>query len=232
MHVVNQSASYWKNNFLVHSASLIMPLGTILQHLRRLSQGSLGFVLLFAIALSAPNSWAASKDTSTLQIDVAQMGDQFVIDSTIPTNLDACAAFAYMNSHEMAAAMPEVIEQKITQVDEHTQIIKRVARESILFIPYQIKSVIEYHISAPNRIDFKQTEGDLKTYSGFWEIEKQAKGSVWHYHGNINPDSWIPNAVIQYFIEYRLKKKFVATLEHVQQNQAKIEERFSKNCAH
>lgn len=58
--------------------------------------------------------------------------------------------------------------------------------------------------------DFVQISGEAKSYKGTWRLAAEGAGTVFQYRTESEPDSLLPQAVIEYFIKNRLNSSFEA----------------------
>jgi hypothetical protein len=71
-----------------------------------------------------------------------------------------------------------------------------------------MRSEVEF-TELPNQgLNFIQIKGDTKAYSGTWRLQANEKGVLVRYASIIEPDSMIPNGIIEYFMRNNIRKSF------------------------
>ena len=67
-------------------------------------------------------------------------------------------------------------------------------------------------------LNFVQIKGDNKAYSGTWRIQANDKGVRMQYESVVEPDSVIPNVVVEYFIQNTIRRRFEIMAERMEKN--------------
>jgi hypothetical protein len=71
-----------------------------------------------------------------------------------------------------------------------------------------MKSVMEF-IETPYRgLTFEQISGDMKSYKGNWRLMSDKGKTSFKYDAWMEPDSFIPSAVIEYFMKNNTRGRF------------------------
>ena len=71
----------------------------------------------------------------------------------------------------------------------------------------------------PNQgLNFIQIKGDNKAYSGTWRLHSNEKGVLVRYASIIEPDSVIPNGIIEYFMRNNIRKGFEMMAEGMERS--------------
>ena len=97
----------------------------------------------------------------------------------------------------------------------NTVLVERIAKERILLIPVYLHSTLEFTEVSNTRLDFTQTKGDAKTYSGTWSLSPDSKGVRFEHHASFELDTAIPLFIVQYFLENSATKRFEIMAERV-----------------
>jgi hypothetical protein len=86
--------------------------------------------------------------------------------------------------------------------------VERLLEERILLFPIKMRMVLEV-TELPNQgTDFVQISGEAKSYKGAWRLEPEGGGTLFKYRTESEPDSFLPKAVVEYFIKNRLSSSF------------------------
>ena len=93
----------------------------------------------------------------------------------------------------------------------------RVIEEQILFFPIEMKSTVEY-TELPNRsLTFEQISGDTRSYKGTWKLVEEKDKTLFKYDAQIEPNSIIPSAIIEYFIKNSMRGRFESMAQRASQ---------------
>jgi len=161
-------------------------------------------------ALGASNAVQAQDDPFKLQVDVQQVGDTFNTQASFKLPLTMCQAWNYIVDYDAATQIPGVVSSKTTRMGPGKVRVERALRETFLFFPIRMRTVMEFTESARKGTDFVQIEGETKAHRGSWRLEHAGDGTVFRYQAVSEPDSSIPMAVIRYFLDKRLRSSFAA----------------------
>jgi hypothetical protein len=96
--------------------------------------------------------------------------------------------------------------------------VERLIEERILLFPVQLRSEVEF-TELPNQgLNFIQTKGSSKAYAGTWRLQTNEKGVLVRYASIIEPDSVIPNGIIEYFMRNNIRKSFEKIAEGMERS--------------
>lgn len=151
---------------------------------------------------------SAQEDPFKLQVEVNQVGDVFDTQASFKLPLSACLAWHYIIDYDAATQIPGVTSSKTTRLSPNRVKVERSLRETFLFFPIRMRTVLEFTEIAGKGTDFIQTEGETKSHRGSWRLEPAHDGTVFKYRAVSEPDSALPMAVIRYFLDKRLKSSF------------------------
>lgn len=152
-------------------------------------------------------------------------GGRFQINASYVVPINLCSAFAFLSDYEDAKNIPGIAESKVISRSGNKVRVHRVVEEQILFIPIEIQSVIEYTEVSNRQLTFEQISGDTKFYKGIWRLTPDKEKTLFRYESVVEPNSMIPNMVIEYFIKNSIRSRF----EFMAQRAA--QKKFSANLA-
>lgn len=153
----------------------------------------------FAITELAPHD---------LQIFVEKAGAVFKVQASYVTPVSQCEAYTFLTDYEDVKTIPGIVESKVRRRNGHRVIVERLIEERVLLFPIQMRSEVEF-TELPNQgLNFIQIKGDTKAYSGTWRLQANEKGVLVRYASIIEPDSMIPNGIIEYFMRNNIRKSF------------------------
>jgi hypothetical protein len=167
-------------------------------------------LLLPLVFLSKIHVAQAHADDYGLQLDVQQVEKTFVTQARFQLPLRLCQAWQYIIDYDAALNIPGIIESRTTRLSDDRVRVHRVMKERILFFPIHMHTVMEFKEMLERGTDFVQLEGEAKSHKGSWRLEAKDDGTVFHYNAVSEPDSALPMAVIQYFVQKRLQSSFAA----------------------
>ena len=153
---------------------------------------------------------AGAADDFNIKVDVTQQGNVFHTQASFHLPLSVCQSYRYLTDYDAATNIPGVVASSTTRIDARKARVERLLQERILFFPIKIRMVLEI-TELPNQgTDFVQISGETKSYKGAWRLEPEASGTVFKYRTESEPDSFLPKAVVEYFIKNRLNSSFEA----------------------
>jgi Polyketide cyclase / dehydrase and lipid transport len=156
-----------------------------------------------------------------VQVSVTPIEGRFHVQASYEVPIDSCNAFSFITAYEGAKNIPGILESKVISRAGNKVRVYRVIEENILFFPIEMKSVMEY-IETPYRgLTFEQISGDMKSYKGSWRLlpEKKDKTSF-KYEAWLEPDSFIPSAVIEYFMKNSIRGRFELMAQRATQHRS------------
>ena len=170
--------------------------------------------LLAALTLAAaPAAWS-QEDAYNLKVEVSQVDNTFETHASFKLPISACHAWKYMVDYDDATAVPGVVASKSTRLEANKVRVERQMRDTILFFPIRMHSVIDFTEIAESGTDFVQVEGEAKSHRGSWRLRSGQDGTEFRYHAISEPDSALPMAVIRYFLDKRLRSSFAAMAQY------------------
>ncbi|QWE16641.1 SRPBCC family protein [Polynucleobacter sp. AP-Nino-20-G2] len=180
---------------------------------------ALGSAVFFLSLISG----VLAQETATpidLRLLVARNGDRFQINASYEAPINACEAFAFITDYEGAKYLPGIVDSKVVSRSGNKARVTRLLEERILFIPFEMRSELEY-TEVPNKtLHFEQLSGDTKYYKGSWRLIPDKGFTTFVYDGQVEPNSLIPSVVIEYFIKNILRRQFEAMAEMASQRKS------------
>ena len=172
--------------------------------------------VLLAFILGAFTSIALAQESSNpydLKVAVSRSGDRFLVSASYDAPINVCEAFAFITDYEGAKYLPGVIDSKVLSRSGNKVRVARLLEERILFIPFEMRSELEY-TEIPNRaLMFEQLSGETKYYKGSWRLVPDKGGTAFKYEAQVEPNSLVPSVVIEYFIKNILNRQFEVMAE-------------------
>ena len=161
-----------------------------------------------ACTLALACAFVFASDDYKIKVDVTQQGNVFYTQASFYLPLSGCQSYRYLTDYDAATNIPGVVASTTTRLDARKARVERLLQERILFFPIKMRMVLEV-TELPNQgTDFVQISGEAKSYKGAWRLEPEGGGTLFKYRTESEPDSFLPKAVIEYFIKNRLNSSF------------------------
>ena len=91
-----------------------------------------------------------SSNAYDLKVAVTRAGDRFQVNASYEVPITICEAFAFITDYEGAKNLPGVVDSKVLSRSGNKVKVARSLEERILFIPFEMRSELEY-VEIPNR---------------------------------------------------------------------------------
>ena len=154
-----------------------------------------------------------SSNAYDLKVAVTRAGDRFQVSASYEVPITICEAFAFITDYEGAKNLPGIVDSKVLSRSGNKVKVARLLEERILFIPFEMRSELEY-VEIPNKaLLFEQLSGDTKYYKGSWRLLSEKDFTTFKYDAQIEPNSLVPSAVIEFFIKNILRRQFESMAE-------------------
>ena len=153
-----------------------------------------------------------------LQVLVEKLGASFKVQASYIAPVSQCEAYTFLTDYEDVKTIPGIVESKVRRRNGNKVTVERLIEERVLLFPIQLRSEVEF-TELPNQgLNFIQIKGDNKAYSGTWRLHSNGKGVLVRYASIIEPDSVIPNGIIEYFMRNNIRKGFEMMAEGMERS--------------
>ncbi len=153
---------------------------------------------------------AVAADDCKVKVQVTQLGAVFHTRASFYVPLNLCQSYRYLTDYDAATNIPGIVSSTTMRMDARKVRVERLLQERILFFPIKMRMVLDVTETPNLGTDFVQISGEAKTYQGAWRLEPDGVGTVFKYRTESEPDSFLPAAVVEYFIKNRLNSSFEA----------------------
>ena len=143
-----------------------------------------------------------------LKVNVQRNGERFQVKASYTVPISLCNAYSFLTDYEGAKNIPGIVESKVISRSGNKVQVERLIEERILLIPIEMYSVMQYTETSNQGLSFEQISGDAKFYKGSWRISTDSSGTLFKYESVFEPQSIIPNFVIEYFIKNSIRERF------------------------
>lgn len=166
-----------------------------------------------AIAQEAPSAY-------DLKVAVTRSGERFQVNASYEVPITVCEAFAFITDYEGIKNLPGVVDSKVLSRSGNKVKVARLLEERILFIPFEVRSELEY-VEVPNKaLLFEQLSGDTKYYKGSWRLSPERGITIFKYDAQVEPNSMVPSAIIDFFIKNIVRRQFESMAEMASQRKS------------
>lgn len=177
----------------------------------------LNFFLIAAFGVAFAQEASNSYD---LKVAVARVGDRFQVNASYEVPINVCEAFAFITDYEGIKSLPGIVDSKVLSRSGNKVKVARLLEERILFIPFEMRSELEY-TELPNRaLLFEQISGETKYYKGSWRLLPEKDFTTFKYDAQVEPNSFVPSAVIEFFIKNIMRRQFESMAELASQRKS------------
>ncbi|MBU3626890.1 cyclase/dehydrase [Polynucleobacter sp. JS-Safj-400b-B2] len=153
-----------------------------------------------------------------LQVLVEKLGASFKVQASYIAPISQCEAYTFLTDYEDVKTIPGIVESKVRRRNGNRVTVERLIEERVLLFPIQLRSEVEF-TELPNQgLNFIQIKGNSKAYSGTWRLHTNEKGVLVRYASIIEPDSVIPNGIIEYFMRNNIRKSFEMMAEGMERS--------------
>jgi hypothetical protein len=200
---------------------MYQPLLVSLAYIGKATQNMGGFLfsgprIFLSLLLFMQLSSAQAQDVSSpydLKVSVVRAGERFQVNASYEVPITVCEAFAFITDYEGAKSFPGVVDSKVLSRAGNRVRVARLLEERILFIPFEMRSELEY-VEVPNKVLlFEQLNGDTKYYKGSWRLFPDKGSTTFKYDAQVEPSSLVPSSVIEFFIKNIVRRQFEVMAE-------------------
>ena len=164
--------------------------------------------ILIVLTLSQHSRADQSSSPYDLKVRIDRVGAGFSIEASYLTNISQCEAYVFLTDYEDVRMTPGLIESKVKKREGNKVTIERLIEERVLLFPLRMYSILEYTEQLNQGLNFVQTKGDSKAYSGSWRLKTGDKGVQVRYQAFLEPNSSVPIGIIEYFMKNNMQKSF------------------------
>ena len=143
-----------------------------------------------------------------LKVSVQRNGERFQIKASYIAPISLCNAYSFLTDYEGAKSIPGIVESKVISRAGNKVQVERLIEERILLIPIEMYSVMQYTEISNQGLSFEQISGDAKFYKGSWRLSTDGGITLFKYESIFEPQSVIPNFVVEYFIKNSIRERF------------------------
>lgn len=175
------------------------------------------FLAVLLTIISTLSAAQELRDPYNLKVKIRQLGGLFQISASFQAPIDLCSAYSFLTDYEGAKNIPGIVASKVIARSGNKVNVEGIVEERVLLIPIEMHSVMEYTEMNNLGVNFKQISGDAKSYEGTWRLAGGSDFTIFKYDGAFEPQSSLPNFIIEYFIRNSVRDRFSAMAELAKQ---------------
>ena len=166
------------------------------------------WILTFILSVISFQVCAQDADNPfNVQVNIKRANGRFHISANYTVPLQPCNAYAFLTDYEASKNIAGVVDVKILSRSANKVRVSRVLEEEILFFHVELKTVVEYSEVPYNLLNFEQVSGDARFYKGTWKLVPEKDKTTFKYDADVELNSIIPMAVIEYFMKNNLNER-------------------------
>jgi len=165
-------------------------------------------LLVICLFIVFPTQSVETDPSNQLEVNITRVGPVFQIKMSYQIELSLCNAFAFITDYENMKKIAGIKEIKVKSRKGNKVRVERVMEERVLGFPIALYSEEEFTEVSSQRLSFEQIQGDAKYYKGTWNLTPIRNMTKFDYESQFELDSFIPNAVINYFIKNSIQSRF------------------------
>ena len=146
-------------------------------------------------------------------VSVGQEDSLFKVYASIVLPLTPCNAYRLLTDYKsLPNYIPGMLQIRDKRISPTRVDVWQQGEVEVLFFRVKLVSSLEMEEIPDQRIIFKQTDGDLESYSGEWNILKTNEGTKVSYNAavTLKPEQLIPAFVAKSVLEKEVEKRFEA----------------------
>lgn len=170
-------------------------------------------------------SIAHAQDASNpfdVKVSISRSGERFQVNASYDAPMNACEAFAFITDYDGAKSLPGVVDSRVLSRSGNKVRVARLLEERILFIPFEMRSELEFTEIANKALLFEQLSGETKYYKGSWRLIPDKASTTFKYDSQVEPNSLVPAIVIEFFIKNIVRRQFEAMAELASQRKPSL----------
>ena len=167
--------------------------------------------------------WAAQADEIPAIAAKVEHQDALIkVTASMTLPVQPCEAFRLLTDYDtLPQYVPGVLETHHEYVASGVAKVWQTGDVRVWFFHIKMKSLLEIHEMPDREISFKQIEGDLKSYSGTWNLLEDAQGTAVLYKAELAFKKFTPVFMARMILEDEIKKRFAAIAKEATARKAK-----------
>ena len=167
-----------------------------------------GGIILLAASLPA-----GAQENAKPVVSVERAGLLFKVFASVVLPVNSCTAYRLLTDYSsLPDYIPGMLQIRHKRLTPNRVDVWQKGEVEVLFIKVSLESSLEMEETPGQKITFRQTEGDLESYSGEWNLLKTRDGTKVSYDASITlkQDDFIPVFLAKKVLENEVSMRFEA----------------------
>jgi ribosome-associated toxin RatA of RatAB toxin-antitoxin module len=165
--------------------------------------------LIILLSLCCLSAYAQEQQKPV--VSVARQDSHFQVSASIVMPVTPCVAYALLTDYaSLPDYIPGVLEIHAERISQSTIKVHQVGEVEVLFFHIKMETSLEMEEIPNQRIIFKQTEGDLESYSGDWNLLETSEGTLLVFKASLVFKHFMPFFLARPVFEKEIGKRFEA----------------------
>lgn len=158
-------------------------------------------------------------------VSVEREDTHFRVYASIVLPVTPCIAYRLLTDYKsLPSYIPGMLQIRHKRISHNRVNVWQEGEVEVLFFRVKLVSSLEMEEIPERRIIFKQTDGDLESYSGEWNVLKTQEGTKVSYNAAITlkSDQFIPAFLAETVLENEVGKRFEAIAKEASARKNKV----------
>jgi len=144
-------------------------------------------------------------------VNIARKDTHFQVSAAITMPVKPCAAYSLLTDYaSLPDYIPGILEIQTERISGDTIKVRQVGKVKVLFFHVKMWTTLEMEEIPFHRIIFKQIEGELKSYSGEWNLLETPQGTKLSYSASLVFKHFMPLFLAKPVLENEVATRFEA----------------------
>ncbi|MBI5429712.1 MAG: SRPBCC family protein [Nitrosomonadales bacterium] len=144
-------------------------------------------------------------------VNIKRQGSSFIVHAAVILPVTRCEAYALLTDYaSQPSYIPGMLEIGVERISETVVKVRQLVEAHVLFFSIDVEIVLVMEEMPGRYITFRQTEGDLESYSGIWTLLDAAEGTKLTYDAELLFAGYVPGFLGKMVLEDESAKRFEA----------------------
>jgi ribosome-associated toxin RatA of RatAB toxin-antitoxin module len=168
---------------------------------------------------------ASAQEKAEPVVSVERVDSLFNVHASVVLPLTACNAYRLLTDYgSLPNFVPGLLQIRYKRISPTRVDVWQEGEVEVLLFRVTLVSSLEMEETPERRIVFRQTEGDLESYSGVWNLMKTGEGTSVSYDAAValKPTQMIPAFLAKSVLEKEVGKRFEALAKEASRRGNKV----------
>jgi carbon monoxide dehydrogenase subunit G len=169
--------------------------------------------LCLMILLLLPGPRVSAQSNATPVVSVEYEDPIFRVHASVVLPLTSCNAYNLLTDYgSLTSYIPGMLQVRHKRISPTRVDIWQEGEVEVLFFSVRLVSLLEMEETPNQRIAFRQTGGDMASYSGEWNLVQMREGTEVSYDATVTlkPEQLIPAFLARSVLEEEVRVRFEA----------------------